>query len=386
MFMNRKIFIGAAKFAMLAIVAFSLISSVSAISRRDAILEFVDACQMPVQKEGYYGSPENNTSPEKVTTLENTFAALEIIGILRAPITNASYPDALSIRSFLADLINSTGGVEDFDNDGNEFLSSTFQALQISKDLNITYNRTSLNNHMNFTVLSQNANGGFGANPSTKSNPSIFNSYYALKILNFTGNLTDPIKNQVKNFVLSCNKSDYLFSGNPDSSDTSIAATAFAAMIYKEFFPEELTNVFAEPMQTSFLAYLTSHQGADGGFFDMNSSVPLLSTTYYAVKACSDINIDIPGGDQHVIDWILSRQNFDGGFVEGTSPTTRSSMLATSFAVMALNMVRSSMDMLNGETAFSLSQIGGIVAVLVLLGVIVLLIVIAYYAKKRNRI
>jgi prenyltransferase beta subunit len=369
--LNRKVLIGATLFT---IIIFSLASSVSAISRKDAIMNFVNGCQKPIDKEGYYATNNNDTA--KIPTLQNTYAAFEIIGILKAPITNTSYPNALSIQSFLADLVNSTGGYEAFDGSGAENLQSTFQALEMNKMLSIKNNLTLMNKHVNFTLKSQNANWGFGANPSSKSTPDIINTYFALKVLNITGNQSLVNMGRVHDFVLSCRKSNSMFAGNPASTDVSITATCFAVMLYNEFFKNE-TDLAGT--KTAIQTYIASHRDTSGGFIDTAvDAEPLLSTTYYAVKLCDELVVDVPGGDDAVITWIVAQQSLDGGFIEGKTATATSTLIGTSFAVGSINILRATLADLNADTAWTLNQIGGIVAVVVLLGVIVALIRTAF--------
>ncbi|HME50816.1 MAG TPA: prenyltransferase/squalene oxidase repeat-containing protein [Candidatus Lokiarchaeia archaeon] len=383
--MNRKIVLGIAIFT---IFALTMISSACATSRKDAALNFVTSCRKPVDSEGYFGNP---IAPEsQIATVENTFSAIQIINLLNGPVSNSTFSNALAIQSFLIDLRDgTTGGYKDFPG-SVVTLQSTYQALQIAEyfDIATMLDRNDLNNNENFTKLSQNANGGFGANPSLSANATIFSTYFALKILNFTGNLTGQYsvinENKVYQFLQSCGNGTDLFSGSPNSA-TSIMATAFATMIYYEFL-SNFTNLFTGPRTLAIVSYIKNNVGQYGGFIDPSiDNVATLSTTYYAVKTLSLLNIGIPNDDNNLTNWIMNHQNNnDGGFIEGDPSQTSSSILATYYAAYALNLVDSSA--MNQDTPTTLTQIAGTVFAIVLIIVIVALIVIVYYVRKRNRI
>ncbi len=377
--LRRKLLIGATMFTL---VAVSMMSSVSAISKKDAILNFVNGCYKPL--EGYYGTNVNGTA--KQTTLDNTFAALNIIGKLKEPVNNVSYPNWLSIQTSLTELSNTThGGFRNIP-DGDENVLSTYQGIYISKILGISITRAIMNKHADFVLKSQNVNGGFGSSPTTNTSSDIFNTYYALKVLSLTGNSSNLIRNLtiVRNFTLSCREASNVFAGTWNSTDVSIAATYFGIHLYQEFltaWPDLGGTV------NDVRAFISDHKGPSGGFVDPAAGTePLLSSTYYAVAICRDFAGDIPGGDTMASEWIMSKLNYDGGFIEGSSPLATSSMAATNFAVSALYRISPTLSVLSTDTTWTLSQIAGIVAAVVLIVVIVVLIFAAYIVRKRNRI
>ncbi len=377
---RRKLLIGAALFTL---VAVSMMSSVSATTKKEAILKFVNGCFK--SQDGYYGTNDNST--DKVTTLESTYAALNVIGIFNQPLGPLTYDHESDIQIFLGPLANTThGGYRNAELFGKENVLSTFQALFIAKVLEITIEPAYMKKHGQFLLDSQNENGGFGSSPSTNSSPDIINTYYALSALTITGNLTN-IKysmSLVRNFTLSCRESGNVFAGTSNSTDVSIAATYYAVRLFQDFLPLQTDLDGTAGDVKSFIA---NHLASSGGFVDPASSTdPLLSSTYYAVLLCKDFAGDIPGGDDLAISWILSKQNYDGGFVEGSLPTASSSVVATNLAVTAIYRIRPSLSDLNSDTAWTLTQIAATVAAVVLVVVIVVLIIIAYYVKRRNRI
>lgn len=384
-FMNRKIWIGTALFMLFTM---TLISSACATSRKDAALTFINSCRSPNDQEGYYANPVS--AGLQIATLDNTFSAIQIINMLSGQITNSSYSNALAIYSFLDNLKDGTsGGYKDFPG-STTTLQSTYEALQIAEYLNITamLQRTALNQNENFTMLSYNGNGGFGAYPSLKNNATIFSTYFALKILNFTGNSSLVDKSKVNSFLLSCIKSNNLFSASPNSGNTSIMATAFATMIYDDFLTNYASNVFTGARITAISLYIMNNIGQFGGFVDPTiDNVATLATTYYAVITLNNTGLqtEIPNVNNNLTNWILSHQsNKDGGFIEGDTSETSSSVLATYYAIYALNIFDSSA--ISQNTVMTLTQIAGSIFVIVLVIVIIALIVIVYYVRKRNKI
>lgn len=365
---------------MFTLVAVSMISSVSAVSKKDAILGFTRGCFNPNPDYGYFGTSDNTTA--KMATLESTYAALNVIRILGGTQDRTS-----EISQFLGSLSNATqGGFRNvIDAAGSEAVVSTFKALHIRQTLNINTSKSELNEHAEFLLDSQNENGGFGSSPSTNSSPDIFNTYYALKALSITGNLTKVNMTLVHNFTMSCREAGNVFAGTWNSTDVSIVATYFAIRLFKDYLTSEND---LDGTANDVRAFIASHQDSSGGFVDpaMGTS-PLLSSTYYAAAICRDFAGDIPGGDDDkVITWILSRQGYDGGFIEGSSPLATSSMPATDLAVSAIYRIRPTLSDLTADTAWTLSQIAGIVAAVVLIIAIVVLIFAAYIVKRRNRI
>jgi prenyltransferase beta subunit len=378
---RRKMLLGAAMFTL---VAVSMISSVSAISKKDAILNFVNGCFQ--SQDGYYGT--NNNSTAKETTLDSTFAALNLLGILEPPLNNDTYEHVYDIQIFLTKVANTTdGGYRNSVGGGVESVLSTYQALYITQALKINIS-TQMNTHAQFLLDSQNENGGFGPSPLTNSSPDIISTYYALKALSITGNRTNIKYNMsiVHNFTLLCRKSGSVFAGTSNSTDVSITATYFAIRLFQEFMPLEHD---LDGTSSSVYSFLASHQSSSGGFIDPASGTePLLSSTYYAVAVFKDFAGDIvtPGGVEKIITWIMSKQSYDGGFTEGSTPVASSSMLATNLAVSAIYRIHPSLSDLDADTVWTLTQIAGMIAAIVLIVVIVVLLIFVYYVRKRNRI
>jgi prenyltransferase beta subunit len=365
--------------AMFTLVALSMISSVSAISKKDAILNFVKGCFQPL--DGYCGT--NDVNPTKETTLESTFAALNTIGMLTPPLNVDTYDHEYDIQIFLTGIANTTQGGYRNVKGGKESVLNTYQALYIAETLEINIT-THMNKHAQFVLNSQNVNGGFGSSPSTNSSPDIINTYYALKALTITHNMTKVNMTLVRNFTLSCREGGNVFAGRPNSTDVSITATYYAIHLYQEFMPLEHD---LDGTATSIRTFIDTNKGASGGFIDPASgSEPLLSSTYYAVAVCKDLDVDIPGGDVKVINWILSKQSYDGGFIEGSSPVASSSIVATNLAVGTIYRIRPTLSDLAADTAWTLTQIAGMIAAFVLIGIIVVLVIVVYYVRKRNRI
>ncbi|MEX2718339.1 MAG: prenyltransferase/squalene oxidase repeat-containing protein [Candidatus Sigynarchaeum springense] len=381
---RRKLLIGAGMFML---VAVSMISSVSAISKKDAIMGFVNGCFNPT--EGYYGTNDNSTAKE--TTMESTFAAMNIISILAPPLSDRLKVGTGNLNAPLQFIItatlNNSGGFRSIPG-VKETVMATYKGVYFSKLIGFKNETALMNSHVQFVLKSQNVNGGFGSSPSTNSTPDIFNTYYALKVLQLTGNLTNIKYNMtlVRNFTLSCRRAGSVFAGTWNSTDVSIAATYFAVRLYRDFLSSwhDLDGTAG-----NVSAFLASHQHASGGFIDPAvSTEPLLSSTFYAVSICREFvsTINIPLGDDRTINWILSRQSYTGGFIEGNSPVATASMVATDFAVSAINKIRPSLSDLYRDTDWTLSQIAGTVAAVILIIAIIALIFVAYVVKRRNRI
>lgn len=372
----RKLLIAAALSTFFVV---SIISPVSATTKRDAILNFVNGCFRA--QDGYYGSLDR--TPSSVTTLSSTHAALNIIGILNPPLDADTYDHEYDINIFLTGIANTTTGGYRNSKDGIERVEGTFYALSIARSLGINIS-SHMNKHAKFLLDSRNPNGGFGSSPETNSSPSIINTYYAMKALDIAGNISQVNKSLVRDYVLSCRKGGTMFAGTSNSTDVSIITTYYAVRLYKDFLTSypDLDGTYL-----NMRAFIAGRLGASGGFSDpVVGSEPLLSTTYYAVALCRDIGVSIPGGDELTRQWILGKQDHNGGFVEGEPPIATASVLATSHAVGALFRISSSLAELDVDTPWTLSQIAGAVAAVLILVGIVVLVIVAYYVHKRNRI
>lgn len=373
---RRKLLIGAALFTL---VAVSMMSSVSAISKKDAIVNFLNGCYNPTGVFGYYGTNDNSTSKEP--TLESTFAAFFTLRLLGQAFTNT-----FGVTQFLEDLSNAShGGFQNIAASQDEkSVLNTFNGLNIRSTLNINTSKAEMSKHVEFLLDSQNEYGGFGSSPSTNSSPNIFDTYFALRALSITGNLTLVNMTKVHNFTMTCRESGNVFAGTSNSTDVSIAATYFAVCLFLEFMPSE-TDL--DGTGSNVRSFLASNLATSGGFIDPASDTePTLSSTYYAVSLCQDFAGVIPGGNEKAINWILSKQGYDGGFAMGSSPVASSSAVATYYAVNAIYKIRGSLSDLNVDTAWTLTQIAGIVAAVVLIIVIAVLLIVVYYMRKRNRI
>nr|MDO8117026.1 terpene cyclase/mutase family protein [Candidatus Sigynarchaeota archaeon] len=240
-----------------------------------------------------------------------------------------------------------------------------------------------------FLNKSQAASGGFLASPTSNSTSAdVISTYYGLKALDLSGNLSIVNMSLVNDFLISCKNAGNLFGTTPNATQSSLIATAMAVSIYTEFLTVEKASVITGDVSTSFVAFLTSNAGPDGGFCDPSmSSIPLVSLTAYAIKTCNLLAVGVPGGNDLAINWILSKQQQDGGFINGAGGLMEtSSMMATRHAVEALVAISADLAMLNGEVPWSLFPIGAIVAVIVIACAIIAILLLIYFFKKRNQL
>ncbi len=322
--------------------------------------------------------------------MEDTYSALQLISLLEEPVTNDTYDDVLRILSFLGGLKNDgTGGFRPFTGaTGLESVSSTYMAFWIY-DAFDRFSSINMTTQVRFLNNSFTSDGGFLSCPtSNSSSADVINTYYGLKALELSGNLSLVNMSKVNQFLITCKNAENLFGTTPDANQSSLIATAMAVAIYTEFLPVERPSVITGDVSNSFVSFLTANAGAAGGFYDPSvSSIPLVSLTYYALKTCQLLAVGIPGGNDATVNWILSKQQNDGGFMNGEGGLLETSnMLATRNAVQALVSVSADLSVLNAETPWTLFPVGVIVGIIVIVIAIVAILLVVYLINKRNQL
>lgn len=359
---------------------FSSFSLISAFSRQKSIVDFVNSCE-DLEPSTYYGSPGEIDGT--VVTLENTFQALEILKLISDEVVAEG-----SVISYLSDLrkepeggFESYGGAEDYSVSNIYIAAKIINDVDPSDDLSIHV--TFINNsYDNITTY------GFGPNPDLKEETNLISTYHAIKTLELTGNLSLVNLTRVHQFVNSCKLGNYMYASSPDSNTTSLVATAYALSLYDSVLAAFDQGIFDGPAPSAVLNYLNGINDPEGGFFDDSiNNEPTLFASYFAVRINNLIaDTEIAGGKKNLEDWILSKQNFDGGFVEGESPPASSSISATYYAIETLYLLDSSLNVLEQQSPYYLEQIGGIIAAIIFIAIIVVVLIAAYYFKKKNQI
>ncbi|MHA1683101.1 MAG: prenyltransferase/squalene oxidase repeat-containing protein [Promethearchaeota archaeon] len=373
-------------FVFIGFIIGSIVSSATALTRRNAALNFIESCSAD-RAEGFYSYPSGQGT---LASIEATNLALQIIDKFDTPVTQDSFDDELEVRNFLDEMQNKSitngGGFRNLEG-SLENVKATWQAYEIYEMFNATHTLdTQL--HVDFVLDSFNTDvNGFGPNPSSNSTPDIFNTYYALKFLDLTENLTEVNLTLVETFVNSC-RSDDMFKGSTNSTAISIIATSFAVSLYDEFFNDTIPDRLG--VINAVVAFLTPNY--DGGAFKdpAISGDYLLSTTYWARKLLDDLGIvqSSPSDDDEIEDWIISKQASDGGFFEGdiSNPTASSSLEASYYAMITLYMINSNTPPLLSDVPWELNQNVLLVSVIVVVSVILFLIVLGVFIQRKNRL
>lgn len=367
--------------ACCSMVLLSVLPAVSAASRKEAVLDFSDACYDPLSF-GYFNSPR--PQPGAKTSLESTHSAVALqLALTGSVTTEGGYSQGANINTFINSIENdATGGYRDVTG-GTETVENTYKALQTLDSLNSTVLARPL--HLNFTLNSSAPAGGFGPRPAMNDTPDVFSTYYAVRVLTLNASLDLVNETAVHAFLESCKRADG-YAGSPGGTVTSIAATAMAVALYRSVLVAQAVNVLTGPFKTSISQKITLALASTGGFADPAHELEAsLFTSYHAVSIVKALDITLPGGDQALVSWILSLQNPDGGFSEGKAYES-SSIIATLHAVQALLLLDPAGSVLNELAPWYLVQAGGVIAAIVIIGVIVAIVIGWWQYKKRDRI
>jgi prenyltransferase beta subunit len=389
----------ASVFAGIAIVVIIFLASASpaaAITRKNAVVNFISSCISP-DYQGYYASSVVGNGGE-VPSLESTYYAIQTLNMLDNGLTNSSFKDSSNITTFLNTLQNSTdGGYWNFVSNGSETVMNTFYALYLYEKLDplesTTFSTLNIEKQTAFVEKSwDNLTGGFGQNPLSNSTPDIFSTYYALEALTIAGNestfLNKTAMTQLTSFMSSCEQPSHLFSSQPNSTDTSLVTTEYAVDIYSQFLPKVFATIKPNvtiAVENQISAY-NSPNGGTNGFpdtaVDPNATI---ASTSDILNATTTLGISIQASGS-LDTWVLSHQNYDGGFVEGSPGLTQSSMAATYYAVVALYLHDAGLGKLGANSPWTIVQIGGIVAAIVIIAAVIVLIVVYRYIKNKNKV
>ncbi len=194
--------------------------------------------------------------------------------------------------------------------------------------------------------------GGF-APTNISSSASIISTSYVIQLYNEIGKLNQINQNLHKEWILNCSNYDGGFGGN--STLPSTLANTYYALIALNTLGR--LNELPNPSQT--INYLKSFYISDesdlknyGGYLPDNyTSIALLSSTYYCVKAISMLDIT-QLNNETTINWILNRQNFeDGGFTENSEGADQktSSIISSFLAFETLRTFKTDLSMLNED-------------------------------------
>lgn len=372
-------------FAFIGLLLVSFIAPGAALTRKKATLDFIDSC-LADRGAGYYSHPDGVSAD---ATIDTTIAAITLIDTFDYPVTNETYDEALNVRNFIDNLRNkSDGNYGGFKNaeGAEDSMKATYQALQLLDMFDAT-STVNLSRFVNFVLESQDENGGFTANPLANNTADIFNTYYALKILELTENLTKVHLGEVNTFVNSCRMSSNLYGGAPNATTESLVATSFAVSIYQEILTNESSTYLNFGFNNAVQDFVPNNTSPAGGVKDpVISEDPLLSTTYFAVKLQESLEFNLLD-ESALKNWILDKQVSDGGFVEGSleEPTASSSLEATYHALMCLYLFNSNTPELDNDVPWLLSQ-DLLIVVVVTASVLIAVVIITIYVKRKNKI
>ncbi|MFX0028066.1 MAG: prenyltransferase/squalene oxidase repeat-containing protein [Candidatus Hermodarchaeota archaeon] len=193
--------------------------------------------------------------------------------------------------------------------------------------------------------------GGFSFS-NTTTLASLSSTYFIVKLYSLIGESV-PNTTIHRDWVLLCNNSDGGYGGNKSLTST-ILNTYYAVSVLDEL---GFINYLVDEDQT--LTYLNtfyiqnpSDTENHGGYLpDITANYPLLSSTYFAIKAISIINETSLNKNPTIL-WVLNRQNFqDGGFADISQGTDQlsSSIFSSYYAFGALMILDPSLSKLSSE-------------------------------------
>jgi prenyltransferase beta subunit len=227
--------------------------------------------------------------------------------------------------------------------------------------------------------------GGFAPiNISTTA--SLISTYYVIQLYSQIGKLNQINKNLHKEWILNCTNYDGGFGGN--SSLPSTLLNTYYGLLALDILGS--LNELPNPSET--LNYLKSFYISDqsdlenfGGYLPDNyTSIALLSSTYYCVKALALLDIT-QLNNESTINWVLTRQNFeDGGFTENSDGADQktSSVISSFFAFEILRTFDTELSMLNEDVWMVEFSWLILLIVLSVIGVVAM-IMIGIWRKRR---
>lgn len=317
---------------------------------------------------------------------QDTTHAIEILDYYNAYLVEVLFEETKSVdksdlKDYLRNEIQAMFHTGEIDIYGINYHLETLNILDPSEtSLNSTLH-DEVYNYINNTYQ---VGGGFGpTNESTTAN--VVSTYYIYNIFTL---LDEEVENKTihLNWLLSCNNTDGGYGGNETLSST-LTTTYLAVNLINELGTiNDLANL------TNTLNYFKSFYVGDsnnlnyyGGFLpDLFAEAPLLSSTLLCVKGISLID-ESELNEAVICNWVLDRQNFlDGGFgdwFEGIDQS--SSSVSTSYSAFKILQILGSLDLLNEDIFMVEFNYITLIIVISVIGVIVL---VAYFILRRRRI
>lgn len=392
--MARKTLKIAIGISFLFVLAFSSFSMVAAKTRKVATLDFIAGCQVvpSANRLAYVDNPAVvETASPTMSSILGALRTLDLLDTFSSDLTgNFTNFDLYLDENFRN---QSIGGFKDFTS-GDETLKSTYLGLTFYSLFDEKDQIESI--HLEFTNNSQNVNNsGFGANPSLNATPNLISTYYALQIYKIDGSLGYLNLSNVNDFIMSCqikpgDTYEHLFGVGPNATEPNLIATSMAVALYKTILSAYDTITTSNvTFYNAVSSYLLEGRVAGGGIKDpVQSTDALLSTTYYGLMLSENMNGILQSYYESIESWIISKQQEDGGFVEGDpdESTATSSMEATFNAIASLKLMDSDLSAIDQEFPWELGQDTIIIIIVVLIIVIVVIVVIFYYYRKKNKI
>jgi len=288
---------------------------VSAKIRRSYLQEFIFDNKIS-ESEGF-----TNSIDEEIISYEATFYSLEILEYYS--LKNQAV-DSLELANTLRGNLSSLLNNEEMTLSKMFFILSSLEILGYESNL-----EEELEFYLNQTEF---LDGGFGAK-NTSSSPNLISSYFAINNYELIEKEI-PNKQIHLNWILNCSNSDGGFGGDP-SIPSTVLNTYYGILSI-----DKLNESISLPNLSKTLAYLKSFYSLSGGYLpDLNSNIPIISQTYYAIKSISLLNSNQFNDRSQTIDWILDQQNLlDGGFSDsvGNTKTQYSSVSSSYFAFETL--------------------------------------------------
>ncbi|MFW9832019.1 MAG: prenyltransferase/squalene oxidase repeat-containing protein, partial [Candidatus Thorarchaeota archaeon] len=318
------------------------------------------------------------TASERDATAEtsSSFFALRILSLLDEHGLLSTLPDLTGVFNYLVEGVQPTFGFANYPGDVSD-ISYTTQAILIGKLLSDSgYNSsgvrgyvestysdtgrgfgfrpgssarvkythfgvratrgleeplTATPNIIQYLLDSQNGDGGFGERPGSTIS-YLTHTYWAVTTLHHLGDIERfPMDTEsILNWLTYLEKPDGTYSNFPGFNST--LTSTYRAMIVRSILNDDID------INGSLKTTLASYQKISGGFVSsLDRTVPTMESTFYGVAL--SLMFDIPLNVTHLLDFVLSLQNDDGGF--GLRPGFSSRVESTFYALLTLKLLNS---------------------------------------------
>ncbi|MEJ2249590.1 MAG: terpene cyclase/mutase family protein [Candidatus Lokiarchaeota archaeon] len=337
---------------------------VAALPRNTYLTNFIDQNALD-NNNGFSNAPGGDTISYPATYY--SLSILNYYGKTQSAINSAN------LKDHLEDVLNNI-----VDN-ANLKMYDLFYVLKSLNALQFTFS-TSLKNKITAYLNATEQSGGGFSYTKESTTPNLIATYMAMESYQMVGSII-PNKTIQKSWILSCYNLDGGYGGS-QTEDSSLPNTFYAILSFEELWNiTDLSNY-----NTTTLTYLKGFYQQNGGYLiDHLDTVPLLSSTYYCIKALSIIDKNQITNKERTISWILEHQNTDdGGFSEVREGTNvQKSTVTSSYYAFQTLMILNAVSYLNEDIGVVPFNWVILLIIFIVIGVV---IVLGYYIYKKRKI